>query len=95
MDFSNISIETLILDAAAIAAIVVAWWTYKTTVRRQVQIEEDQKHLMETHEQRISRLEAKDDTLFKKIETVEGEVIKVGQSVARIEGMLSPQAQRS
>lgn len=95
MDFSNISIETLILDAAAVAAILVAWWTYNKIIKRQVQIEEAHKHTIATHEQRIARLEAKDTTLFNKIETVEGEVVKIGQSVARIEGMLSPQANRS
>ena len=87
-DLSNITFETLLLDGAAIAALIVAWWGYKATLRRHTIAEAERKHKMEDHEKRIARLEGKDAEILEKIEDVGNELKNLGQSVARIEGIL-------
>lgn len=89
MDFSSITLETLILDAAAVAALLVAWWTYKAAIKRHVQLEERQKNTMERYGERIARLEGKDEKILDQFTGLEKKVGEIGESVARIEGILS------
>ena len=66
----------------------MAWWGYKSTLRRHTIAENEQKNAMKEYERRISRLEGKDTEILGKIDSVGEELKTLGQSVARIEGLL-------